>query len=384
MNEEKIKELLNRYQSGQCTEVEKAWVESWYNNLLKDSKTVLAEDIIKKDLKSVYKKLPNPYKVKFVEYLPRIAASILFVMSLSVGFYLFQKRNSNSVTQISLQIKENDEAISLNKTFLTLTNGVKIALDSAPIGEIAEQGGIKITKVKEGLIAYTKISNKINDIKTAELNIVTTTKGGQYQIILSDGTNIWLNTASSLKFPTSFSQGKRNVELIGEGYFEVAKNKAMPFKVLTEHQEVKVLGTHFNINSYNDEPTTKTTLLEGSVKILELNSQRTKLLEPGEQSSVKVNGNIKIARVNTENAIAWKSGVFQFQNSDIESVMRQLSRWYDVDVEFEGELPAIKLWGEVHRNASIIKALEFLSYFDLKYKIVNKGETKKIIITTYN
>lgn len=382
MDKEKIKVLLNRYQSGQCSEVEKALIESWYNNILKDSKSVLSEDIIKRDLKRVYKELPNPYKVKSVDYLPRIAASILFVISLSVGFYLFQ--NKNSATQISLIVKENEGVPSLNNTFLTLTNGVKISLDNAVIGEIVEQGGIKITKVKEGLIAYTRISNKKNDIKTSEINIVTIPKGKQYQIILSDGTKVWLNAASSLKFPASFSHGMRKVELKGEGYFEVAKNKAMPFKVLTDHQEVNVLGTHFNINSYNDEPATKTTLLEGSVKILDLNSRNTKLLKPGEQSSVKVNESIKIDRVNAENAIAWKSGVFQFQNSDIRNVMRQLSRWYDLDVEFEGVMPDTKLWGEVHRNVSVIKALEFLSYFDLKYKIINKGATKKIIIKTNN
>lgn len=211
--------------------------------------------------------------------------------------------------------------------------------------------------------------------------MVSTSKGGQYQVILPDGTSVWLNALSTLKFPSTFSGKTREVELKGEGYFEVAKNKAIPFKVFTPLQEVEVLGTHFNINSYGDEPTTETTLLEGSVSVIQLKSKKSALLKPGQQSSVSEIGRIKIENIKAENVIAWKNGMFKFENSDISNVTRQFSRWYDLDFEFKGPIPDIKLWGEVHRNTDFVKALEVLSYFDLKYSIVKIGDRKKIIIS---
>ena len=386
MEQEKIKELFKKYESGQCSEEEKALIETWYNNQLKISKNTLAEDIVISDLQSIYQELPHqlPHsRIGFINHWTRIAAVVFLVVSLSVGFYLVQEKQALQEPIIALKIQQNDIAPGLNKTFLTLENGSRISIDSASIGEIATQGGVKITKVKEGLIVYTNVPIK-GHIPAFNHNIITTSNGAQCQIILSDGTTVWLNAASSLKYPTAFSRGKRKVELKGEGYFEVAKNKAMPFKVVTKYQEVAVLGTHFNINSYADEPTTKTTLLEGSVKISQLNTPNSLKLKPGEQSTLTPKKDIKIAQVNTDHAIAWKSGLFQFENSDVETVMRQIARWYDMDVEYKGKVPNIKLWGEVHRSSNPLKVLEILSYFNLKYKIANDGETKKIIILNNN
>src|SRR5690606_32150664 len=162
--------------------------------------------------------------------------------------------------------------------------------------------------------------------------------------------------------------------------FEVAKNEKQPFKVVTDRQELLVLGTHFNINSYEDEPDVKTTLLEGSVKVSAFQTKQTILLKPGEQAALKRSGKLKVAQINAENAIAWKSGLFQFQGSGIQEALRQMARWYDITIEFEGAVPDIQLWGEVHRKANALEALEILSYFDLKYKILATGNTKKIIV----
>lgn len=383
MEKKKIEELLNRYQTGQCTEEEIAWIESVYNKIQKETKVELTDDIIKKDLYDIYHALPQPHKTKTTYQLQRIAASVILVLSTSAALYFYFKKPApaNYAVQAPAKTDQKDFAPGINKTFLTLTDGSKIYLETAPIGKITDQGGMRITKIKEGVISYSRISNQTNLINPKNINTITTSKGGQYQIILPDGSHVWLNALSSLKFPTSFNGNKREVKLKGEGYFEVAKNKISPFKVLTQDQEVEVLGTHFNINSYEDEPTTETTLLEGSVRVLQLKGNKSALLKPGQQSNLKGNGIIQVNRVKTENVIAWKNGLFQFQNSDIQNVVRQLARWYDVDFEFKGPIPDIKLWGEIHRNTNALNALEILSYFDLKYTIVNAQNRKKIIIT---
>lgn len=383
MEKKKIEELLNRYQTGECTEEEIAWIESVYNKIQKETKVELTEDIIKKDLYDVYQALPQPHKTRTIYLWQRIAASVILVLSASAAMYFYFKKPApaNYVVQAPAKTDQKNFATGINKTFLTLTDGSKIYLETAPIGKITDQGGVRITKIKEGVISYAQISNQVNLVNPKNTNIITTSKGGQYQIILPDGSHVWLNTLSSLKFPISFNGKKREVELKGEGYFEVAKNKIHPFNVLTQDQEVEVLGTHFNINSYEDEPTTETTLLEGSVRILQLKSNKSALLKPGQQSHLKGNGAIQVNSVKTESVIAWKNGLFQFQNSDIRNVVRQLARWYDVDFEFKGPIPVIKLWGEIHRNTDVLNALEILSYFDLKYTIVNAQNRKKIIIT---
>nr|WP_068892774.1 FecR family protein [Pedobacter panaciterrae] len=383
MEKKEIEELLNRYQTGQCTEEELAWIETVYNKIQKNTNIGLTDDIIKKDLYDIYKTLPQPQKSKTIYLWQRVAASAILVLSVSVGIYFYTKKpdSANNLVQTSAKGNQNNFAPGINKTFLTLANGSKIYLEAAPIGKITDQEGMRITKIKEGIISYTPIPNHNNPANTKSINIITTSKGGQYQVILPDGSHVWLNALSSLKFLTSFTEKKRGVELKGEGYFEIAKNKSRPFKVLTQYQEVEVLGTHFNINSYEDEPTTATTLLEGSVRISQLKSRKSALLKPGQQSNLKDYGIIQVDDVKTDNVIAWKNGLFQFQNSDIKNVIRQLARWYDIDFEFKGPIPNIKLWGEIHRNTDALKALEILSYFDLKYTIVNAQNRKKIIIT---
>lgn len=378
--EQKIKELLNRYQSGQCTEEEKAWVETWYNNFAEDAAHNLSDKLVQQDLEEIYNGLSFHQTQKSTNHWMQIAASVFLLFALSIGVYIYLKPLNHQALAILRKVKKHDSSI-ISKSYLTLANGTTISLDHAAIGKIAEQGGMKITKIKEGLIAYTSIPYRK---KESGNNMVKTTMGGQYQIILPDGTRVWLNAVTSLKFPTAFSGKKREVELEGEGYFEVSKSKTQLFKVLTKHQIVEVLGTHFNINSYPDESLTKTTLLEGKVKVIQLKTQTSVLLKPGEQSLLEDNANIKTAPVDISNVIAWQRGLFQFQNSDIESVMRQLSRWYDVDIEFEGKVSNTKLWGEFHRNESLVKTLEILDYFNFKYKILNESARKKIIIKTNN
>ncbi|MGK9118136.1 FecR family protein [Olivibacter jilunii] len=379
MEKERIKELLHKYKKGLCTDAEKAWIESLYEALANPPSSDLTNEMIQADLAEVYQRIPALSKNKSFTLWPRIAAAAIFLLFVSIGFYFFkEKEPSQPLVQIvdKSKINPNDFAPGTNKALLTLADGSQIALDNAPDQKILDKGGIKITKNEDGLITY-----QINPgVRESKSNTLSTPKGGQYQVILSDGTKVWLNAASSLRYPTAFTGNERKVILNGEAYFEVAKNEKQPFKVVTDRQELLVLGTHFNINSYEDEPDVKTTLLEGSVKVSAFQTKQTILLKPGEQAALKRSGKLKVAQINAENAIAWKSGLFQFQGSGIQEALRQMARWYDITIEFEGAVPDIQLWGEVHRKANALEALEILSYFDLKYKILATGNTKKIIV----
>lgn len=379
MEKEKIKELLHKYRKGLCTDAEKAWVESLYNELANPLSSDLTDEMIQTDLADIHRRLPALSSHRNFSMWPKIVAAAIFLLFVSIGFYFFKEKDvSQPLVQVidKAEINPNDFAPGTNTALLTLADGSKIALDSSVNQEILDKGGIKITKTEDGLITY-QINPGIKEVRS---NTLSTPKGGQYQVILSDGTKVWLNAASSLSYPTVFTGNERKVMLKGEAYFEVAKNAEQTFKVITDRQELVVLGTHFNINSYEDEPEIKTTLLEGSVKVSSLQTNQTILLKPGEQSALKKSGKLKVDQVNAENAIAWKSGLFQFQGSSIQEALRQMARWYDVTIEFEGEVPDIQLWGEVHRNANAREALEILSYFDLKYKILAAGNAKKIII----
>jgi len=379
MEKERIKELLHKYKKDLCTDAEKAWIESLYEALANPPSSDLTDEMIQADLAEVYQRIPALSKNKSFTLWPRIVAAAIFLLFVSIGFYFFKEKDpSQPLVQIvdKSKINPNDFAPGTNKALLTLADGSQIALDNAPDQKILDKGGIKITKNEDGLITY-----QINPgVRESKSNTLSTPKGGQYQVILSDGTKVWLNAASSLRYPTVFTGNERKVILNGEAYFEVAKNEKQPFKVVTDRQELLVLGTHFNINSYEDEPDVKTTLLEGSVKVSAFQTKQTILLKPGEQAALKRSGKLKVAQINAENAIAWKSGLFQFQGSGIQEALRQMARWYDITIEFEGAVPDIQLWGEVHRKANALEALEILSYFDLKYKILATGNTKKIIV----
>jgi len=190
-------------------------------------------------------------------------------------------------------------------------------------------------------------------------NTISTPVGGQYTVVLPDGSKVWLNAASSLKFPTAFTGTERRVELTGEGYFEVAKNKHMPFKVNFNREEVEVLGTHFNISAYPDEAVTRTTLLEGSVRISKNNIK--KILVPGQQAiSSMQTGGFNIAEVNTDEAIAWKNGLFLFHNENIRSIMKKIARWYNVDVNYQGSFTNQEYGGRISQSKNLSEILKNL------------------------
>ena len=388
LDKKEIQELLFKYNEGKCTDKEKALIETWYNRQRTDDAVDLSGEEIEEDLRNVFNTLPKHPERRTIPLVFRIVAAAVILITLSVAVYFYYPTHSIAPANLVAEALpvETDIAPGGNRATLTLADGSIILLDDALKGKIAEQEGMKVTKTEDGLLTYTFIPSERGSLAEIQYNTISTPKGGQYQIVLADGTKVWLNAASSLTFPTTFAGNERSVKLSGEGYFEVNPARGLgikniPFIVKTADQEVMVLGTHFNINSYADEASTVTTLMEGSIQVSQLSTSHSKLLIPGQQSTVILNKGINVSTVNTSSAMAWKNGLFQFQDSDIQNVMRQFSRWYDVEVEFEGRIPDIKLWGEVYRNVNASQALEILEYFNLKYKIVQNEKGKKVIIS---
>lgn len=301
-----------------------------------------------------------------------VAASIAIVLSLGLYFYNGLYRGD----EMQLVMK-NDIAPGKKTATLTLANGQKIVLSDQTNGQLATEAGVVISKTADGELNY-KVAVQRNT-KPNQLNVLSTAVGEAYTISLPDGSKIWLNAESSITFPVSFSTLKhRTIKLIGEAYFEIAKDKQRPFVVETGNQKTEVLGTHFNIKSYRNERIT-TTLLEGSLRVTKLNvagQYKGKILKPGEASVLVSDGGISIMPANIKEAMAWKNGFFRFDQLDINQVMAQLSRWYEIDVVYEGEIPKEKFNGVVARNKNISEVLLMLSYTKaVKFKIEGRKVT---------
>ena len=245
-----------------------------------------------------------------------------------------------------------------NRAYLTLAGGQRLLLDDTTKGAIASQGGVQVIKSGNGQLAYAASSSKLQAASEAVYNTITTPRGGQYQVLLADGTKVWLNAASSLRYPTTFSGTERRVELSGEAYFEVQHNAAQPFRVQAGEQLIEDIGTAFNINAYTDEKVAKTTLLEGSVKVT---GKNTLIIQPGQQAQWQADGELHLAAgVDTEEVMAWKNGQFSFANADFASLMREVSRWYDVTIHYSGAVPTLHVFALLDRHVYLSTVLGFL------------------------
>jgi ferric-dicitrate binding protein FerR (iron transport regulator) len=310
---------------------------------------------------------------KKVFSMPRIAAaaSILIGLSLS-GYFFLHKQPAQQISQNKVQ----DIAPGGNKAILTLSNGQKVSLTDAENGNIAQQSGTQIKKAQNGQVVYlaNSLSTKGANAKEVVYNTISTPRGGQWQLILPDGSRVWLNAASSITFPTAFTSNNRIVKITGEAYFEVVHNAAKPFRVTTKDQTIEDIGTHFNINAYDDEGSIRTTLVEGSVKVSNATGSAT--LTPGQQSIVQNDNKIVVTQADLDEAIAWKNGLFHFDRADIQTIMREFARWYDVDVQYNGNIPRMAFNGNIDRNSNASVALQVLSVAGVNFKI----EGKKIIV----
>ncbi|ERJ60461.1 FecR family protein [Sphingobacterium paucimobilis] len=307
----------------------------------------------------------------------RIVAAASIIISITIGGYYYQSKNTNK-QPLSYDTYANDAAPGKTSATLTLANGKKIKLTGAANGTLAQEAGVIITKTTDGQVIY-EITGSNTD--SDNINELATVNGETYRLRLPDGSEVWLNASSSLKYPANFTAlNERRVQLKGEAYFEIAKNKQKPFVVQSTGQEVRVLGTHFNVNAYSDENEIKTTLLEGIVRVSSLKSQI--LLKPGEQSIFQ-NEKIEVTSTDIESATAWKNGLFMFNNENLASVMRKISRWYDLDVKYEDKsLENLPFEGSITRFSNVSKVLRMLELtklvkFKLEGKTVTVYSTKK-------
>ncbi len=305
----------------------------------------------------------------------RWAAAAAIALLIVTGVQVW-RTSHRPVKVVAIETK-NDLPPGGNKAVLTLANGRKIILDSAANGTLAQQGNTRIIKLDNGQLAY----NAGGQTGTGDINTLATPRGGRYQLNLPDGSKVWLNAASSLSYPVAFTGKDRTVTLTGEAYFEVAGNAAQPFYIKMPPSQpgrtevkVEVLGTHFNISAYNDEASINTTLLEGAVKVSSGNYLQ--VLKPGQQAQVSTAGVIQLVNnADVELAVAWKNGEFRFKRAGMASIMNQLARWYNFNVQYTSPVPAMRYSGSIGRSAKLSEVLEMLgtltgARFELKGNIL--------------
>ena len=329
------------------------------------------------------------YKKKGVIRWISLAAAVAVIL-ISVTIVLF--RNNKPVNEINQVVEivkpinkpfyKNDIKPGGNKAILTLADGTKIVLDDASEGAISRQGNTTIIKLDNGRLAYNAQTVSKMPSKAILYNTLTTPRGGQYCVTLADGTIVWLNASTSMRFPTAFAGSERKVEIKGEAYFEVAKNAAMPFIVKAGNEEIKVLGTHFNVTAYADDKVIKTTLLEGRVEVSLIKSSKTEttgnlvILQPGQQSQLDLNNDLTVVDADLEEAIAWKNGYFVFNNENIESIMLKISRWYDIKVDYQVDPLNRDFTGNISRTENVSEVLNMLEQTDaIHFKIEGKTIT---------
>jgi ferric-dicitrate binding protein FerR (iron transport regulator) len=313
-----------------------------------------------------------------------VAAALVLMLGGGVLYWVTGKRRAAVPAPVASVHYKNDIAPGGNKAMLTLANGSTIVLDSAQDGTLAQQGSTKIVKLDGGALAYRAAAGS-NGQTTEQtgFNTIATPRGGQYRIILPDGSKVWLNAASSLRFPAAFTGSERTVELTGEAYFEITKNAEKPFHVKVpsgvtagESMDVEVLGTSFNVMAYTNEEKIHTTLLEGKVKVRQ--GATAENLSPGRQAIVDQNTlGMEVADANIEQAVAWKDGLFRFKETDIRELMRQVERWYDVDVVYRTDRGDQDFTGVVSRNKNVSTLLQML---ELTGTVHFKIEGKRIIV----
>lgn len=383
-NPEDRKWLLEFLDSGDTYLLQELLREDFFNeiNTSIDQHDEAAKEILEKIHQKITASRRKSSKIPVVSLKWISIAASFFLIAFSAYFFLYNTP-SNSVSVVEKSSKQpliNDFVPGEDKAVLTLADGSVVILDDASNGNIASQGAVQIQKVHDGKLQYQAGGEELETV----YNSVSTPKGGKFQLTLSDGTKVWLNSSSSLKFPVVFNGNERKVELHGEGYFEVAENKQKPFKVdVAGRGEVEVLGTHFNVNAYADEASLNTTLLEGSVKVKVGSKSKPLMLAPGQQARIFPNGALKTTSdVNLEEVVAWKNGKFHFgESTDMETVMRQIGRWYDVEVEYSGNFSGKHLGGTISRDVNASKVFQMLELTGIaKFRIVGK----KVLVVAQN
>ncbi|MFI5163246.1 MAG: FecR family protein [Sphingobacteriales bacterium] len=352
-----ITRIIRRYNAGHATEEEKAFVDAYYSYFGKGAP--VADEAVGAEMKTfIMSHAEGQGRVRVLGpfYRYAVAASVVLVLSVT-GYFVLHHQTQSRLTALN-EIKPGS-----NGAVLTLANGNKIVLEQTRNGLITDQNGNKVNKANDSLLVY-----KAGAANSAAItyNTLETPRGKQYAVVLPDGSKAWLNAASSLRYPTAFNGKERLVELTGEGYFEVVHNAKQPFRVKTDDELVEDIGTHFNINTYDDEPARKTTLLEGSVRLTGKNAAI--ILKPGQQAAL-IEQKFVVNEVNVQEVVAWKDGYFYFDHADIKEVMRQIARWYNVKVAYQGTLPKTLFRGKIYRKGSIRQVLKVLEFYNVHFRL---------------
>ncbi|MEY4885581.1 MAG: hypothetical protein RL151_890 [Bacteroidota bacterium] len=368
-----IQRIVDRHLSGTATPEELAVLDEWYRSFddrfvevpsAMDDRPELLEERMRVRLEQALAGLDAvPIKSTRFHFV-RIAAALLLLVGLGAGIqFIWFNPTVKPVTAPVSTSADRPLTPGSDRAWLRLADGSLVYLDSTAPGLLARQAGMRLEKRDDGSIVYQSVSGASVPADTLLYNEIRTPRGGQYQVVLSDGTHVWLNAETTLRFPVAFKGTERKVNLSGEAYFEVAKELRRPFRVLTTGSAVEVLGTQFNVNAYGDEASVRTTLLEGRVGVSSAvagSDGGLRVLTPGQQASVKHDGSVEVDdRADTEEAIAWKNGRFHFNSADIRSIMRQIARWYDAEVIFEGN-PALHFTGQITRRDDVSRVLQMM------------------------
>jgi transmembrane sensor len=382
MQRKSVKSVLEKIRSGNYTPEEEIIGKRWLHELNSKIQSGYSDHDLERvsdEMWDVLMKADLNRPTKIIKLWRRVAVAVAILMVVSAGL-IFYFNHINLKSSYTAGIVPGRMGATL-----TLASGEKIRLSDAANGEIAKEAGIRVTKTADGQVVYEIAAQARNDDNNSSLqgsttihpyNTLTTAKGETYILTLPDKSKVWLNAASSLTYSATLNEsGLRRVKLEGEAYFEIFKDKAHPFIVKTENQEVIVHGTHFNINSYADEGRTKTTLLEGAVGITTVYNAREVMLKPGQQAELEGKSMV-VNSADLEEVLAWKNGLFKFKDADIHTVMRQMARWYNIEVIYMGKVPDIVFTGEIYRNENADQLFNMLKFYKVNFKV----DDKKVMI----
>lgn len=376
-NVEYFNRLLSKYLDNKATPEEITFIEKYYQHFEDNAELTDAlpegetDQIQSRILDNLKKEMfRSSKKTAFIRFrwITRAAAIFIFLVS---GIIYFQVNNNQEQPASAVKSKQpapHDILPGTHKAIITLGDGSTVLLDDSATGIIAKQGNTQVVKRSSGEIVYKSSKNSDKPY----INTMTTPRGGRYQLTLSDGTKVWMNSASSITYPASFTEPERRVKITGEVYFEVSKKDKQPFHVvINDETEILVLGTHFNVNTYADNEAIAATLLEGSVRIIK--GSEAQILKPGQQAELK-NNTISIrSGVDTNQVMAWKNGYFSFNNTGLEIIMKQLARWYDVNIIYNGKTPQMKFWGGIRMNSTLSQVLQILEESRVKFRVEDKN-----------
>ena len=402
MEDVKIIALMEGYAAGTLSDAEAVEFFQWYSEAdMGEFHRIYSQCNLQRGQWQVNAAMPNDFQIQLeqairdheAEQQParivsifrryRLAWAAAVLLLIAVGGYVYLNNREPAVTaNVNNDQPVNDKAPGTTKAVLTLADGRRVIIDSAQSGQLAVQGKTTVLH-DQGSISYNgdASADAKNNVQSVLYNTLTTNRGEQSPpLVLADGTKVWLNALSSIRFPVSFTGNTRDVEITGEAYFEVAKDPTKPFHVIVNDMQVEVLGTHFNVNAYADEPEIRTTLLEGKVKVSSMmngqsafaraSADKSAILKPGEQAIAGPHSPLTIDHSpDIDQVMAWKRGLFDFNHASLQTVLRQLARWYNIDVKFEGSVPNRSFRGKITRDLNLSQVINILQDLDIKFRL---------------